>query len=37
MVAIILAGAAAAVFALLRLVGDTRHSIPRSNDDMVFI
>ena len=37
MVATILVVVAGAGWALYRVVGDTGHSIPRSNDDMVFI
>lgn len=39
MIAIILAGVTAAAVAavLVHLAGETRHSIPCSNDDMVFI
>lgn len=37
MLTIILIGAAIAAVLVERLARDTRHSIPRSNDDMVFI
>jgi hypothetical protein len=37
MLAIFLIGAAIAAVLVERLARETRHSIPRSNDDMVFV
>jgi uncharacterized protein YneF (UPF0154 family) len=36
MVVIILAGAGGGLWLIYRIARDTRHSIPRNNDDMVF-